>query len=171
MFLYVQALREDLIGYYWLYFAVTVVSLLGVSSWYSLLTPLATALPALFAKLSTVYNPFIYAISHHKYRQVSPLHQCNMALDIHIYYLVNIDSCRIFASLHRCCGLTFLPWSLGRSLVVVCLGCAASYRHKPTNPLLPCTPPQGLIHRPSFTSSPGPPPWSPPGEHILVLVS
>ncbi|XP_063841012.1 ceropsin-like [Scylla paramamosain] len=46
-----------------------VVSLLGVSSWYSLLTPMATALPALFAKLSTVYNPFIYAISHHKYRQ------------------------------------------------------------------------------------------------------
>ncbi|XP_050693387.1 rhodopsin-like [Eriocheir sinensis] len=46
-----------------------VVSLLGVTSWHSVLTPLATALPALFAKLSTVYNPFIYAISHHKYRQ------------------------------------------------------------------------------------------------------
>lgn len=49
---------------------VSVVSLLGVTSWHSVLTPMATALPALFAKLSTVYNPFIYAISHPKYRQV-----------------------------------------------------------------------------------------------------
>ncbi|XP_068216440.1 rhodopsin-like [Palaemon carinicauda] len=46
-----------------------VVSLLGLFSWHSLLTPLATMLPALFAKMSTVYNPFIYAVSHPRYRQ------------------------------------------------------------------------------------------------------
>ncbi|XP_042858828.1 lateral eye opsin-like [Penaeus japonicus] len=46
-----------------------VVSMLGVFSWHNALTPLATMLPALFAKLSTVYNPFIYAVSHPRYRQ------------------------------------------------------------------------------------------------------
>ncbi|XP_037792552.1 lateral eye opsin-like [Penaeus monodon] len=46
-----------------------VISMLGVFSWHSALTPLATMLPALFAKLSTVYNPFIYAVSHPRYRQ------------------------------------------------------------------------------------------------------
>lgn len=46
-----------------------VVSLMGILSWRDNLTPLATMLPALFAKLSTVYNPFIYAVSHPRYRQ------------------------------------------------------------------------------------------------------
>ncbi|XP_071546445.1 rhodopsin-like [Panulirus ornatus] len=46
-----------------------VVALLGVFSWSSALTPINTMLPALFAKLSTLYNPFIYAVSHHRYRQ------------------------------------------------------------------------------------------------------
>ncbi|KAK3893377.1 hypothetical protein Pcinc_002810 [Petrolisthes cinctipes] len=46
-----------------------VVSLMGVFSFYSLLTPLTATLSALFAKVSTVYNPFIYAVSHHRYRQ------------------------------------------------------------------------------------------------------
>ncbi|XP_050692044.1 rhodopsin-like [Eriocheir sinensis] len=46
-----------------------VVSLLGALSWRSHLTPLSTMLPAVFAKLSTVYNPFIYAVSHPTYRQ------------------------------------------------------------------------------------------------------
>ncbi|KAK3880155.1 hypothetical protein Pcinc_015326 [Petrolisthes cinctipes] len=46
-----------------------VVSLMGVLSFHSLLTPLAATLSALFAKVSTVYNPFIYAVSHHRYRQ------------------------------------------------------------------------------------------------------
>ncbi|KAK3893371.1 hypothetical protein Pcinc_002804 [Petrolisthes cinctipes] len=46
-----------------------VVSLMGVLSFYSLLTPLTATLSALFAKVSTVYNPFIYAVSHHRYRQ------------------------------------------------------------------------------------------------------
>ncbi|KAK3891083.1 hypothetical protein Pcinc_002405 [Petrolisthes cinctipes] len=42
---------------------------MGVLSFHSLLTPLAATLSALFAKVSTVYNPFIYAVSHHRYRQ------------------------------------------------------------------------------------------------------
>ncbi|KAK3895869.1 hypothetical protein Pcinc_000481 [Petrolisthes cinctipes] len=40
-----------------------VVSLMGVFSFYSLLTPLTATLSALFAKVSTVYNPFIYALA------------------------------------------------------------------------------------------------------------
>ncbi|XP_047490946.1 rhodopsin-like [Penaeus chinensis] len=46
-----------------------VISLMGILSWRENLTPLASMLPALFAKLSTVYNPFIYAVSHPRYRQ------------------------------------------------------------------------------------------------------
>ncbi|KAG7176295.1 Opsin-like, partial [Homarus americanus] len=46
-----------------------VVSLLGVFSWRGALTPVSTMLPAVFAKLSTVCNPFIYAVSHPRYRQ------------------------------------------------------------------------------------------------------
>ncbi|CAL4131331.1 unnamed protein product, partial [Meganyctiphanes norvegica] len=46
-----------------------VVSMMGVFSWTVYLTPLCTMLPALFAKLSTVYNPFIYAVSHPRYRK------------------------------------------------------------------------------------------------------
>ncbi|XP_045118889.1 rhodopsin-like isoform X4 [Portunus trituberculatus] len=46
-----------------------VVSLLGALSCRTALTPFSTMLPAVFAKLSTVYNPLIYAVSHPTYRQ------------------------------------------------------------------------------------------------------
>ena len=57
---------------------LAVVSLMGISSYHAWLTPLATMLPALFAKLSTVYNPLIYAVSHPRYRQVSHHSMNNM---------------------------------------------------------------------------------------------
>ncbi|CAL4120345.1 unnamed protein product, partial [Meganyctiphanes norvegica] len=51
----------------WTPYAIMV--LLGLFSFDNLLTPLTAMLPALFAKLFTVYNPFIYAVSHPKFRQ------------------------------------------------------------------------------------------------------
>ncbi|KAK3893324.1 hypothetical protein Pcinc_002879 [Petrolisthes cinctipes] len=45
-----------------------VVSLMGVLSFHTLLSPLAARLSVLFAKVSIVYNPFIYSVSHHRYR-------------------------------------------------------------------------------------------------------
>lgn len=34
----------------------------------NILTPYSKAVPAIIAKASTIYNPFIYAIIHNKYR-------------------------------------------------------------------------------------------------------
>ncbi|KAK4329659.1 hypothetical protein Pmani_000012 [Petrolisthes manimaculis] len=45
------------------------ISVLGLTSRQEVLTPTTTMIPALFAKLSTVYNPLIYAVSHPSYRQ------------------------------------------------------------------------------------------------------
>jgi len=51
----------------WTPFAV--ICLIGITGDQSLLTPLVSTLPILFAKTSCVYNPLIYAISHPKFRQ------------------------------------------------------------------------------------------------------
>lgn len=45
-----------------------VCSMIGQFGDASLLSPLATALPAIFAKSSIIYNPFIYALSHPTFR-------------------------------------------------------------------------------------------------------
>ena len=47
----------------------TVVSLLGISGYSSLLTPLSSMLPALFAKTAACVDPFIYSLNHPKIRQ------------------------------------------------------------------------------------------------------
>ncbi|XP_068213776.1 compound eye opsin BCRH1-like [Palaemon carinicauda] len=47
------------------YAAITVQ---GVSGSYENITPLVTMLPALLAKSASCYNPFVYAISHPKFR-------------------------------------------------------------------------------------------------------
>ena len=49
------------------------ITLQGVMGNISGMTPLITTLPALLAKSCSCYNPFVYAISHPKYRLVSPL--------------------------------------------------------------------------------------------------
>ncbi|XP_064091261.1 compound eye opsin BCRH1-like [Macrobrachium nipponense] len=45
-----------------------VITIQGVSGNYENITPLVTMLPALLAKSASCYNPFVYAISHPKYR-------------------------------------------------------------------------------------------------------
>lgn len=45
-----------------------VCSMIGQFGNVSLLSPLATALPALFAKASVIYNPFVYSLSHPLFR-------------------------------------------------------------------------------------------------------
>ncbi|KAK7933788.1 hypothetical protein WMY93_004684 [Mugilogobius chulae] len=47
------------------YACVTLISWAGYSN---ILTPYSKAVPAIIAKASTIYNPFIYAIIHNKYR-------------------------------------------------------------------------------------------------------
>ena len=44
----------------WMPYAV--ISMIGVYGDQSLITPMASAIPGLFAKASTLYNPIIYAI-------------------------------------------------------------------------------------------------------------
>ncbi|KAK7075553.1 Melanopsin [Halocaridina rubra] len=44
------------------------ITIQGVSGNYQNITPLVTMLPALLAKSASCYNPFVYAISHPKYR-------------------------------------------------------------------------------------------------------
>ena len=44
----------------WMPYAI--ISLIGVYGDQSMITPLASAIPGLFAKASTIYNPVIYAI-------------------------------------------------------------------------------------------------------------
>jgi len=46
-----------------------IITIQGVSGNYQNITPLVTMLPALLAKSASCYNPFVYAISHPKYRQ------------------------------------------------------------------------------------------------------
>ncbi|XP_071516882.1 compound eye opsin BCRH1-like [Panulirus ornatus] len=45
-----------------------VITIQGVSGNYENITPLVTMLPALLAKSASCYNPFVYAISHPKFR-------------------------------------------------------------------------------------------------------
>lgn len=45
----------------------------GVAGNHENITPLVTMLPALLAKSASCYNPFVYAISHPKFRQVRRL--------------------------------------------------------------------------------------------------
>merc|ERR1712228_730242 len=46
----------------------------GVSGNYENITPLVTMLPALLAKSASCYNPFVYAISHPKFRMAITKH-------------------------------------------------------------------------------------------------
>ena len=46
-----------------------IVSLIGISGHGDLLTPTATVIPALFAKLSACINPFVYSLTHPKIKK------------------------------------------------------------------------------------------------------
>jgi len=50
------------------------ITIQGVSGNFQNITPLVTMLPALLAKSASCYNPFVYAISHPKYRQAITVH-------------------------------------------------------------------------------------------------
>ncbi|XP_066989863.1 compound eye opsin BCRH1-like [Macrobrachium rosenbergii] len=50
----------------WVPYAI--ITIQGVSGNYHNITPLVTMLPALLAKSASCYNPFVYAISHPKFR-------------------------------------------------------------------------------------------------------
>jgi r-opsin len=63
----VAMLNVTLWVFAWTPFAV--ICLIGVLSDQSKLTPLVSALPILFAKMSCVYNPIIYSLSHPRFRQ------------------------------------------------------------------------------------------------------
>ena len=45
------------------------ISLIGMYGNYKLLTPMVTAVPGIFAKMSTIYNPFLYTFSHPRFRK------------------------------------------------------------------------------------------------------
>lgn len=51
----------------WLPYAT--IALYGLFSVHPALTPLVTALPGVFAKMSTIYNPFLYTFSHPRFRK------------------------------------------------------------------------------------------------------
>jgi len=51
-----------------------IVTIKGVSGNFEDINPLSTMLPALFAKSASCYNPFVYAISHPKFRQAITTH-------------------------------------------------------------------------------------------------
>ncbi|XP_042242661.1 compound eye opsin BCRH1-like isoform X1 [Homarus americanus] len=53
------------------YAAITIQGVLGH---HENITPLVTMLPALLAKSASCYNPFVYAISHPKFRQALTVH-------------------------------------------------------------------------------------------------
>ncbi|KAK2726424.1 hypothetical protein QYM36_000759 [Artemia franciscana] len=46
-----------------------VISIMGLLSMHSYLTPLGTMIPALCAKTASIYNPVVYALMHPKYKQ------------------------------------------------------------------------------------------------------
>lgn len=46
-----------------------IVSLIGISGHGDLLTPMATIIPALFAKTSACINPFVYSLTHPKIKK------------------------------------------------------------------------------------------------------
>ncbi|XP_064091417.1 compound eye opsin BCRH2-like [Macrobrachium nipponense] len=50
------------------------ITMQGVSGSHDTITPLVTTLPALLAKSASCYNPFVYAISHPKFRQAITVH-------------------------------------------------------------------------------------------------
>merc|ERR1712183_945718 len=51
-----------------------IITIQGVSGNFENITPLVTMLPALLAKSASCYNPFVYAISHPKFRQAITEH-------------------------------------------------------------------------------------------------
>ena len=51
----------------WMPYAV--VSLMGVFGYSHYLKPLSSVIPGIMAKMSSIYNPFIYTISHHRFRK------------------------------------------------------------------------------------------------------
>ena len=56
-----------------------VVAALGISGQARLLTPLVSALPALFAKTACTYNPLVYALRHPRYRTALRVHLPRLA--------------------------------------------------------------------------------------------
>jgi hypothetical protein len=56
----------------------SLISLLGISGYTNLLTPLSSMLPALFAKTAACVDPFIYSLNHPKIRQeiIFRLYKC-----------------------------------------------------------------------------------------------
>uniref|UniRef100_A0A1B0GPP3 G-protein coupled receptors family 1 profile domain-containing protein n=2 Tax=Phlebotomus papatasi TaxID=29031 RepID=A0A1B0GPP3_PHLPP len=46
-----------------------IVALLGISKYRSLLTPFGSMLPAFFCKTAACLNPYVYALTHPRFRQ------------------------------------------------------------------------------------------------------
>ena len=62
----------------WVPYAV--VSLIGVSGHTSLITPLVSVLPAVFAKVSVIYNPLVYAICTKRFKLFITASFCRLPL-------------------------------------------------------------------------------------------
>ena len=61
-----------------------VIALIGQLGDQSILTPMATVLPAILAKASTIYNPFIYTLSHPRFRRRVPCSRLRMTIACYV---------------------------------------------------------------------------------------
>lgn len=73
----------------------------------NILTPYSKAVPAIIAKASTIYNPFIYAIIHNKYRYMVAIsatafvvcHHCALEVRPSLFHLIRMTLAEKFPCL------------------------------------------------------------------------